>query len=87
MKEKLQSEVKDFEPHRALFAKENGLYFHKKILNNIAKYPNKEQIIFFEIGYDQVSDFVNLLKNINFRVISIEKDIANISRCVVIKRK
>ena len=36
--EKIMDSVKKYEPHLALYAKDNGLYFYKNILSNIKPY-------------------------------------------------
>ena len=61
--EKLNSQVKDYEPSLALDGKEDGLFFYKKIINNIKNYLKKGGYLFFEIGYDQgevIKDYANL---------------------------
>lgn len=41
------------EPHTALFASNDGLYYYEKILENCNKYLNNKSMIVFEIGYKQ----------------------------------
>ena len=86
LKDKLLKDVQDYEPETALFAKDNGLRCFKMVLNNLIKYENKKQLIIFEIGYNQLKYLYKLLKNTNFQVISVAKDINNIPRCIVAKR-
>ena len=86
LKNKLLKDVREFEPKTALFAKENGLSCFKMVLNNLIKYENKKQLIIFEIGYNQLKPLHKLLKNTDFQVISVEKDISGIPRCIVAKR-
>ena len=50
------------------------------------KYENKKQLIIFEIGYNQLKPIQKLLKNTGFQLISVEKDISDIPRCIVTKR-
>lgn len=52
-KEKIMDSVKKYEPHLALYAKDNGLYFYKNILSNIKPYLKEKFIIAFEIGWWQ----------------------------------
>ena len=85
-KGKLMIDVQDFEPESALFADEDGLYCYKIILDNLIKHKNKKQLIIFEVGYGQLDSLNKLLKNANFKVISVEKDISQIPRCIVAKR-
>lgn len=63
------------EPHMALYADDNGLYFYDKILMECRKYLNDRFFIAFEIGYKQGNDILNIINkyfdNVN---ISLEKD-------------
>lgn len=52
-KEKIMDSVKKYEPHLALYAEDNGLYFYKNILSNIKPYLKEKFIIAFEIGWWQ----------------------------------
>lgn len=67
--------VKNNEPHLALYAKDNGLYFYKKIIDNIKYITKDEYLICFEIGYNESTAIVDYAKskltNIN---IYVEKD-------------
>ena len=85
-KDNMLKDVQDFEPEIALFAKENGLRCFKMVLDNLIKYENKKQLIIFEIGYNQLKQIQKLLKNTGFQLISVEKDISDIPRCIVTKR-
>ena len=51
--EKIDEKVFNNEPHLALFAKEEGLYFYKKILEKARKHLNNNGFIAFEIGCTQ----------------------------------
>ncbi|MGZ9797516.1 peptide chain release factor N(5)-glutamine methyltransferase [Mycoplasma sp. 4013] len=48
--EKLDKSVLNFEPHNALFADNNGLYFYQQIIKKADKYLKNEAKIFFEIN-------------------------------------
>ena len=82
----IEDQVTLYEPHQSLFAEEDGLLNYKNIIKNLRKNINKDQLIFFEIGINQSSSVINLLKFNNFAVISVENDLANIPRCIVAKR-
>lgn len=77
--------VKNNEPHLALYAKDNGLYFYDKIIKDSSKYLNDKFIMAFEIGYKQGEDIVKIVnkyyKDIN---ISVEKDYSGRDRFVFI---
>ena len=51
--EEIMDIVKNNEPHIALYADNNGLYFYEEILKNASKYLNDNGLIAFEIGYKQ----------------------------------
>lgn len=86
--EEIEEVVKDNEPHLALYAEENGLYFYKKILNQANLYLENKFLIALEIGEKQGEDVKNLayqyLKNIE---VKIEKDYSNRDRFVFIMKK
>lgn len=45
--------VYDFEPQTALFAEEDGLYFYRRLAENLSPLMNRPSLIGFEIGYLQ----------------------------------
>ena len=59
--EEIDEIVKNNEPHIALYADNNGLYFYEEILKNIKKILNDKYLIAFEIGKDQ-GEAINELK-------------------------
>ena len=77
--------VKKNEPHLALYADNNGLYFYQEILSKASKYLNKKSIIAFEIGYLQGKDISKIAKsyfpNSN---ITVEKDLQGKDRYIFI---
>ena len=83
--EEIMDIVKQNEPHLALFAEDNGLYFYKKIINESDKYLNKRFVIAFEIGEEQGQDIINIAKNKypNAKVI-LEKDLQHFDRFIFI---
>ena len=76
------------EPHIALFADDNGLYFYREILKNISMYLSDKFIIAFEIGKLQGNDVVKLAyKYLNSIDAFIEKDYSDRDRFVFIFSK
>lgn len=51
--EEIMEIVKNNEPHQALYAKDNGLYFYEEILKNAKNYLKDHYLIAFEIGETQ----------------------------------
>jgi release factor glutamine methyltransferase len=77
--------VYDYEPHLALFAEDNGLYFYKKILDEACNYLKEKFIIAFEIGMTQgneISEYAKgIFKDVN---VIVEKDLSLKDRYVFI---
>ncbi len=85
--EKLQKEVKDFEPHQALFANdEQGIDFYKKIIQNSRKFLNKSGFLAFEIGINQSILVEDLFLSNNFQNVKIYKDLNNIERVITAQK-
>lgn len=70
----IKDSVLNYDPHLALFAEEDGIYFYRKIIENAVRYLSKDGVIFFEIGYDQKEKILELGKNNNF-ITTVYKDI------------
>lgn len=84
-KEKVGKETK-YEPQNAIFAKENGIYFYRKILESIKKCKTKPKLIAFEIGMKQgifLKEFQQKLLP-NYKI-TIEKDYNNRDRFVFLE--
>ena len=58
--EEIMDIVKNNEPHNALYAANNGLYFYEEILKNIKTILKDKYLISFEIGATQFEDIKNL---------------------------
>ena len=86
--EEIMDIVYDNEPHSALFADNNGLYFYDRILSECKDYLNSKFIIAFEIGYKQGYSVRNIaykyLDNID---VFVEKDYSDKDRFVFIVSK
>lgn len=83
--EEIMDIVKNNEPHLALYAKDNGLYFYKEIIKEAHNYLKDKYIIAFEIGEEQGSDIVNIAKEYfpDSKVI-LEQDLRHLDRFVFI---
>ena len=83
--EEIMDIVHNNEPHLALYAEDNGLYFYDKILRECKNYLNDKFIIAFEIGYKQGNLIYELankyLDNVN---VIIDKDYSDKDRFVFI---
>ena len=83
--EEIMNIVKDNEPHLALYADNNGLYYYEEILKNAKEYLKEKSIIAFEIGYKQGKSIYEIAKNyLPDSKIEIEKDLQGKDRFVFI---
>ncbi len=58
--EEIMDIVKNNEPHLALYADDNGLYFYEQILKNIKTILEEKYLIAFEIGEKQFNDIKSI---------------------------
>ena len=83
--EEIMDIVKNNEPNIALYAKDEGLYFYKKIIDNIPYITNNNYIVAFEIGEEQGNSIsMYASKRLNNVSITIEKDLQGKERFVFI---
>ena len=83
--EEIMDIVKNNEPHLALYAPNEGLYFYEEILKEANKYLEDKFIIAFEIGETQGQDVLNIAGKYfpNSKLI-LEKDLQHLDRFVFI---
>ena len=86
--EEIEEIVRENEPHLALYAEENGLYFYRRILEEANCYLEDNFLIAFEIGYQQ-ADFIKSLAYQYFDnvQVDIKKDYSNRDRFIFIYNK
>ena len=83
--EEIMDIVKNNEPHKALYAKNNGLYFYDLILSQVSSYIKEKSIIAFEIGRTQADDIKLLAKKyLNKSEVIVKKDMQGNNRFVFI---
>ena len=83
--EEIMDIVKNNEPHLALYAPNEGLYFYEEILKNANKYLEDKFIIAFEIGETQGNDILNIAgKYFPHSKLILEKDLQHLDRFVFI---
>ena len=83
--EEIMNIVKNNEPHLALYAKDEGLYFYKKIIDNIPYITKEKYLICFEIGYTQAKSIIDYAnKHLDNIEIYVEKDYSNKDRFIFI---
>lgn len=78
----LMTEVKDFEPHGALFGGEDGLDFYRAIVKDSPVYLKDNGYLFFEIGHDQGEAVKGLMETRGYKKVQVIKDLAGLDRVV-----
>jgi len=81
----MEDNVLNYDPHLALFAEEDGMYFYREIVENSKEYLNKDGMIFFEIGYDQREKILKLANENEFKA-EVYKDINGRDRMAILER-
>ncbi|MDU7649683.1 MAG: peptide chain release factor N(5)-glutamine methyltransferase [Anaerococcus vaginalis] len=71
-----------YEPQKALYGGEDGLYFYKKIIKNAKNFLNRNGKIYLEIGYDQKDSISNLLEEYGYKQIKSYKDFNDFDRII-----
>lgn len=82
----MQDNVLKYDPHLALFAEEEGMYFYRKIIEQAKNYLKENGVMFFEIGYNQKDKIIKLSKK-NGYLAQVYKDINNRDRMAFLVRK
>lgn len=83
--EEIMDIVKNNEPHLALYAPNEGLYFYEEILKEANKYLEDKFIISFEIGETQGEDILAIAgKYFPTSKLLLEKDLQHLDRFVFI---
>lgn len=78
----IQKEVYDFEPHSALFAQDNGLFFYKQIIKEAKNYLNSNALLAFEVGYNQGDDVHEIFSKNGYVNIRFTQDCDLVNRVV-----
>lgn len=74
-----------YEPKKAIYAKEKGLYFYKVIIKKLSNNLNNHYLIAFEIDNNQSKDIIKIIKQyLPKSFIKVEKDYNNYERYVFI---
>ena len=81
----MEDNVLNYDPHLALFAEEDGIYFYREIVENAKEYLEEDGIVFFEIGYDQREKILKLANENEFKA-EVYKDINGRDRMAILER-
>ena len=81
----MEDNVLNYDPHLALFAEEDGMYFYREIVENAKEYLEEDGLVFFEIGYDQREKILKLANENGFKA-EVYKDINSRDRMAILVR-
>ena len=81
----MEDNVLNYDPHLALFAEEDGMYFYREIVENAKEYLEEDGLVFFEIGYDQREKILKLANENGFKA-EVYKDISGRDRMAILVR-
>lgn len=80
--EGLMEEVRDYEPRLALDGGEDGLEFYRRIVMEAGAFLSRDGILAFEIGHDQGSAVMQLMRDGGYHDVCCKKDYAGNDRVV-----
>ena len=80
--QRLMPEVRDYEPVMALDGGEDGLFFYKKIMDQLPGHLRRGGMVLLEIGFEQGKAVSRLLETRAFVRIEVKKDLAGLDRVV-----
>jgi release factor glutamine methyltransferase len=82
--ESLPKEIKDYEPEVALASEEEGVFFHKRIVEGSFDFLKEGGMLALEVGLGQARKVAELIQNhLAFKNAEIKKDMGGIERIVV----
>jgi release factor glutamine methyltransferase len=83
----IQREVRDWEPHVALFGGPDGLDYYRRLIAESPRYLKPGGSIVCEIGYSQLDQVRAMIDPDKAELIFIAKDLQGIPRTLAIQRK
>lgn len=83
--DKLQPEIRDYEPLEALNGGSDGLKFYRYIIQDARDYLMKEGLVFFEIGAGQLKAVQKIASSNNFKTVAVLKDLAGVERVIILR--
>jgi release factor glutamine methyltransferase len=82
----LQREVREWEPHEALFGGADGLDFYRRLIVESPSYLKPGGFAVLEIGFSQLDSISEVVKAGGFEVVDITRDLRGIPRTLCLRR-
>lgn len=80
----LPVDVRKYEPKVALLDKEDGLYFHKRIIENAFVYLKNQGLLALEVAFGQAAKVADLLlQSRKYKLLEVASDLSGIKRVVL----
>ena len=79
----LPSEVRDYEPHGALFGGESGLDIYRRLAPEVVPRLVEGGYLLLEAGAGQAKDVVKIVQEAGLSLETVIKDLQGIERCIV----
>lgn len=83
---KLDIEVKKFDPITALVGGDDGLKCYREIADIASIILKKGGYILLEVGYNQAFEVIDIFSKKDFSIVEIAKDLSDINRCIILKK-
>jgi release factor glutamine methyltransferase len=84
--ELVQREVRDYEPHTALFGGDDGLIFYRRLLAEGFDYVRPSGYLVCEIGYTQLDAITELVAASRWQLVEVTHDLQGIPRTLTIRK-
>lgn len=81
-KDDLQRDL-NFEPENALYSGYDGMDFYRNFFNIIYRYLKYNGAFFFEIGFNQGKELINICESFNIKNAEIKKDLSGKDRFLI----
>ena len=81
----LEPELK-YEPKNALVARDNGLFFYKKIVAEADKYLKEDGVVFVELNANKAESIKLIFLSNGYKDVEIIKDYAGLSRILMARK-
>lgn len=85
--ELIQREVREWEPHEALYGGPDGLDFYRRLLTASLEYVRPCGCLVLEIGYSQLDAVSEMIDKSSWELVDVTRDLQGIPRTVTAKKR
>lgn len=82
----VQREVRDWEPHEALFGGVDGLDFYRRLLDEGWKFLKQGGYLVCEIGYSQFDSISKIISALGWEFVDVTRDLQDIPRTITLRK-